>query len=69
MPYPGQPKDTPIPTHLNKWNWGACLLNWIWGIGNSTYRAFLIFIPIYGFYMLYRLGRNGNRWAWQHRLW
>ena len=29
----------------NKFNWGAFLLNWIWGIGNKTYIT-LIIVPI-----------------------
>lgn len=69
MPYPGQDKDTPIPKHLDKWNWGAFCLNYIWGVGNSSYRAFLIIIPIYGLYVFYQLGKYGSRWAWKNRLW
>ncbi|WP_281405489.1 hypothetical protein [Mesorhizobium sp. B2-6-4] len=34
----GQPLNQPaeIPAELDRWNWGAFFLNWIWGIGNST---------------------------------
>ena len=59
----------PIETELRKWNWGAFLLAWIWGIGHNVYRSFLTLIPIYGFYELYLLGRHGNRWAWEKKSW
>ena len=34
-----------IPAELDRWNWGAFFLNWIWGIGNSTFIALLALIP------------------------
>ena len=58
-----------LERELAKWNWGAFLLVWIWGIGNNTYRAFLTWIPFYGLYEWYLLGRNGNRWAWENGQW
>lgn len=69
MPYPGQPQDTPIPPELNRWNWGAFLLNWIWGIGNSTYIAFLMFVPFVNMIMIFVLGAKGSKWAWKNRVW
>lgn len=69
MPYPGQPKDTPIPPKLDRWNWGAFCLNWIWGLGNSTYIALLMFIPLVNIIMLFVLGAKGSKWAWKNRLW
>lgn len=69
MPLPGQPSDTPIPPHLNRWNWGAFLLNWIWGIGNSTYIALLMFVPFVNIVMIFVLGAKGSRWAWKNRVW
>lgn len=69
MPYPDQPRDTPIPPQLDRWNWGAFLLNWIWGIGNSTYIALLMFVPGVNLVMLFVLGAKGSRWAWKNRLW
>lgn len=69
MPYPDQPKDTPIPPELDRWNWGAFLLNWIWGIGNSTYIAFLMFVPFVNMVMIFVLGAKGSKWAWKNRVW
>ncbi len=58
-----------IPAELNKWNWGAFLLNWIWGIGNSTYIAFLMFVPFVNLVMPFVLGAKGSRWAWENNYW
>jgi len=69
MPLPGEPKDTPIPPRLDRWNWGAFLLNWIWGIGNSTYIALLMFVPMVNIVMIFVLGAKGSRWAWRNRVW
>ena len=69
MPYPGQPSDTPIPPRLDRWNWGAFLMNWIWGLGNSTYIALLMFVPLVNIVMIFVLGAKGSKWAWKNRLW
>ena len=69
MPYPGQPKQTPIPPQLNRWNWGAFLLNWIWGLGNGTYIALLMFVPLVNIVMLFVLGAKGSEWAWKNQQW
>ena len=57
----------PFPAELRGWNWGAFLLNWIWGIGNSVWIALLSFLPFIGLIMLFVLGAKGNEWAWQNR--
>ncbi len=58
-----------IPPELDRWNWGAFLLNWIWGIGNSVWIALLMFVPFVNFVMLIVLGLRGSRWAWKNRAW
>lgn len=58
-----------IPAELDRWNWGAFLLNWIWGIGNSTFVALLMFVPLVGLIMPFVLGVKGSRWAWRNRRW
>lgn len=65
----GQGKESKLPPELKKWNWGAFFLNWIWGIGNSTYIALLMFIPFVNLVMIFVLGAKGNEWAWQNRIW
>jgi hypothetical protein len=58
-----------IPPEIRGWNWGAFLLNWIWGIGNNTFIALLTLVPFVGFFMIFVLGAKGNRWAWQNGRW
>jgi hypothetical protein len=59
----------PIPPELDRWNWGAFLLNWIWGVGNNTFIALLTLVPIVGFVMPFVLGAKGSRWAWRNGRW
>jgi hypothetical protein len=65
----GQGKSAIVPAEVNRWNWGAFLLNWIWGIGNDTYIALLMFVPGVNFVMLFVLGAKGSAWAWRNRRW
>jgi hypothetical protein len=62
-----EPQD--IPPELDRWNWGAFLLNWIWGVGNNTYIALLMFVPFVGLVMPFVLGAKGSRWAWRNGRW
>ncbi len=61
--------STEIPPELDRWNWGAFLLNWIWGIGNNTFVALLTLVPGIGFIMMFVLGAKGSRWAWRNGRW
>lgn len=65
----GLGKDSVVPPEIKGWNWGAFLLNWIWGIGNSTYIALLMFVPLVNIFMFFILGAKGNEWAWRNRTW
>ena len=58
-----------IPAEINRWNWGAFRLNWIWGIGNQTYIALLALIPGFGFIWMLVLGAKGSTWAWRNGRW
>ena len=58
-----------IPAEIDRWNWGAFLLNWIWGIGNNTYIALLTFVPFFGFIWMFVLGAKGSAWAWRNGRW
>jgi hypothetical protein len=61
--------EAAVAAELEKWNWGAFLLTWVWGVGHGVFRSFLVFVPLYGFYEWFMLGKNGNRLAWQSRQW
>ncbi len=65
----GHGKTAVVPPEINRWNWGAFLLNWIWGLGNSTPIALLAFIPFFGFIWIFVLGAKGSAWAWRNRKW
>ncbi len=52
------------PLCIDQWNWGAFLLNWLWGMGNSVGLAWFCFVPIIHWFMPFYLGTMGNRWAW-----
>ena len=58
-----------VPAEVDKWNWGAFFLNWIWGIGNRTYIAFLMFVPLVNVAMPFVLGAKGSSWAWKNKRW
>lgn len=56
----------------HKYNWGAFLFNWIWGIKYKKWSLLvilpLIFIPygfIAAFVMALWAGAKGNQWAWE----
>lgn len=61
--------NTIIPDEIKGWNWGAFLLTWIWGIGNNTLIALLMFIPLVNIVMPFVLGAKGNAWAWTNKKW
>lgn len=61
---------------LGKFNFGACFLSFIWGLGNKTFipltSLIVAFLP-YGKYINYGMfayyGIKGNAWAYQNRKW
>jgi hypothetical protein len=55
----GQGERAQVPAEIDRWNWGAFLLNWIWGLGNETYIALLTFV----------LGAKGTAWAGRNTRW
>ncbi len=65
----GQGKSALVPPEVDRWNWGAFLLNWIWGIGNNTFIALLMFVPFVNFVMPFVLGAKGSSWAWRNKRW
>lgn len=58
-----------VPDEIRGWNWGAFLLNWVWGIGNSALASLLVFVPLFGFVWMFVTGAKGNEWAWRGRRW
>jgi hypothetical protein len=63
-----------LPEELKHFNWGAFLLNWIWGIMHGKYITLLYFvaclIPIVGpLAISIWFGIEGNKWAWNSGTW
>lgn len=58
-----------LPPEIGRWNWGAFLLNWIWGVGNNTFIALLMFVPLVNVVMPFVLGARGDAWAWRNGRW
>lgn len=62
-----QGMNGPLPDELRHWNWGAFLLNWIWGISHNVWISLLMFVPIVQIGVPFYLGAKGNELAWEHR--
>lgn len=63
-----------FPQELKRFNWGAFLLNWIWGVMHKKYITLLYFlacfIPILGPLVIsIWFGIAGNKWAWNSKNW
>lgn len=69
MPQSGHGPATVVPPEVMRWNWGAFLLHWIWGIFNNTFIALLCLIPFVNLVMIFILGIKGNEWAWRNKQW
>ena len=65
----GQGASATVPAEIDRWNWGAFFLNWIWGIGNNTFIALLMFVPLVNVVMAFVLGAKGSAWAWRNKRW
>ena len=63
-----------LPSEIDRFNWGAFLFNWIWGIMHGKYITLLYFpaclVPVVGPLLIcIWFGICGNRWAWESRSW
>jgi hypothetical protein len=57
--------DTVVPLEIKRWNWGAFMFNFIWGIGNKTYMPLFVLIPFFNIVWIFVCGAKGNEWAWK----
>lgn len=67
-------EENSLPPEIRRFNWGAFLLNWIWGIFHKKYITLLYFpaclIPILGpLAISVWFGIAGNKWAWKSNCW
>lgn len=65
----GQGKGAVLPDELDRLNWAAFFLSWIWGLGNKTYIALLALLPLFNVVMPFVLLFKGNKWAWANKSW
>ncbi|MDR2157133.1 MAG: hypothetical protein LBO81_05080 [Clostridiales Family XIII bacterium] len=64
--YPYNPYVAEVPPEIKKWNWGAFMYSFMWGIGNHAYLALICLIPCFGtFVWPFVCGAIGNQWAWK----
>lgn len=66
--------ENSLPPEIRRFNWGAFLLNWIWGIFHKKYITLLYFpaclIPVLGpLAISIWFGFAGNKWAWESKNW
>jgi hypothetical protein len=61
--------EAAAPAAAGRWNWGAFLMTWIWGLGNGTYIGLLALIPVVNLVMAIILGIKGGKLAWKNRRW
>ena len=73
QPSPQEMKNSmePYGKDLDKWNWGAFLLGWIWGVFNNVYWTLLALIPVpfLGLVVCIIAGVKGTRQAWEKGEW
>lgn len=69
----GMGEKATIPAAVKKFNWGAFLFSFIWGLFNKTYITLLILllgiIPVVNIGVLIWFGIKGNEWAWRNKRW
>ena len=56
-----------MPAEIRRWNWGAFLMTWLWGIAHNVWLSLLIFIPVVNIFVWIYLGMKGSELAWMHR--
>ena len=47
------------------WNWGAFMLNWVFGFANKAWLCFLCFVPLLHIVWIFVCGARAERWAWE----
>jgi hypothetical protein len=63
----GQGISAEIPNEIQRWNWGAFWLTWIWGLAHNVWVSLVVLIPGAVLIMPFILGAKGTEWGWQNR--
>jgi hypothetical protein len=61
----GRYGDPEVPPEIRRWNWGAFMFSWIWGVGTRTWISLLALIPCFNLVFIFILGAKANEWAWK----
>lgn len=66
----GKGDESIIPKEIEKWNWGAFLITFFWGIWHKQWILSLLWlIPGLNIIISILLGIKGSKWAWQSKKW
>lgn len=68
-PRSGKGNSSVIPEEIKGWNWGAFLLEPLWGLSHSVWLSLLTFVPLVNFIVIIYLGIKGNELAWKKNKW
>lgn len=66
---PSHSEPGEVPPGIRRWNWGAFLLSWVWGIAHGVWISLLVFIPVINLVVPFYLGLKGNELAWKTGRW
>lgn len=60
-----------VPEEIKGWNWGACLMPWLWPLTNHVWIGLFSWFPNPGWMVVMAvvMGSKGNEWAWKSRKW
>ncbi len=69
-------ENNEIPYGVSRWNMGAFMQTFLWGISNDVYESLAIFVVIIpfigwiaGIFIAFWLGLKGNEMAWKKKKW
>ncbi len=58
-----------LPDELRGLNWGALMMNFVWGLAMRVPWTWLHLVPFVGWVMPLVFWVRGNEWAWRFRQW
>ena len=65
----GRGPESLLPDELRGLNWGALLLNFVWGLAMRVPQTWLCLVPLVGIFWPLVMWVKGNDWAWRYRRW
>lgn len=68
-PRSGKGRGSAVPEGIQRWNWGAFMLSFYWGLYYRVWFVFIQMIPIVNIVMSFYFGYKGNVLAWQKNRW